>query len=94
MKATKNKVIQFPKAQAFHEFLEELKKAYDENRLQDFICIYNYDYEKGKEVEGFLNGIRNYWFGKESTVGLLGLTEVMKDEILAYMRRKIEEADG
>lgn len=93
MKTTKNKVIEFPTSSAFHNFLDELKKAYDENRLQDFICIYNYEYEKGKEKEGYVNGIHNYWFGKESTVGLLGLTEVMKDEILSYMRKKIEETN-
>lgn len=93
MKIAKNKVIEFPKSQPFHDFLDELKKAYDDGRLKDFICIYNYDYEKGKEVEGFVHGIHNYWFGKESTIGLLGLTEAMKDEILTYMRNRTEERE-
>lgn len=93
MKTNKNKVIEFPTSSAFHNFLDELKKAYDENRLQNFICIYNYEYEKGKEKEGFLYGIDNYWFGEKSCLGLLGLTDVMKDEISSYMRRKAEEAN-
>ena len=85
------KVIQFPSQQAFHSFVDELRKAYDDNRLKDFVCIYNYDYEKGKEKKGFIHGINSYWFGKESTVYLLGLTDVMKDEILKYMATKTEE---
>lgn len=89
----KNKVIEFPKSQPFHEFLDELKKAYDENRLKDFICIYDYDYKKGQEKPGFHNGIDHYWFGDESTLRLLGLLDLMRDEILEYMKSKCRESN-
>ena len=87
-----DKIIQFPTQVAFHEFLDELRKAYDEDRLKDFVCIYSHDYKKGKEKEGFLHGLNHYWFSQEnSTVYSLGLVEVMKDEILHYMAEKCEE---
>ena len=87
------KIIGFPKPDKlpFYEFIEHLEKAYKEDRLKNFICIYDYKYEKGKEREGFVEGLNHYWFGEKSTVYLLGLLEVMKDEILIYMQEKCDE---
>ena len=82
----------FPTNTAFYDFLDMLKKAYDEKRLGDFICIYNYDYEKGDpRSERFVHGIDKYWFSKNTTMGCLGLLTTMTDEILQWMRRKNQE---
>lgn len=87
----KGKVINFPTLSAFDKFLDGLRAAYKENRVNNFICIYDFKYKKGEEVEGFVNGIDNYWFGENSTIYLLGLLAVMKDEMLKYMATKCEE---
>lgn len=79
----------------FHEFLGEIARAYDEDRLEDFICIYSSKYPAGKEVEGFVSIVGKYWFSGDngSTVHSLGLVEVMRDEILRYMREYNDAAD-
>lgn len=87
----KSNVINFPTQSAFDRFLDDLRDAYKENRLNNFICIYDHEYKKGEEREGFVNGIGNYWFGEKSTIYLLGLLEVMKDEILKYMFDRCNE---
>jgi len=84
-------VVGFPNKLPFYQFLDELEQAYQEHRLKDFICIYRFDYRKGEESQGFNAGIEHYWFGEQSTLSLLGLTDVMKDEILKYMAEKCEE---
>ena len=81
-----NNVIQFPKQQPFFEFLDELKKAYTDNRLNNFICIYDCEYEKGKKREGFVAQNKKYWFGENSCIYLLGLTKLMGQVILDYMK--------
>ena len=86
-----NNVIQFPKQQPFFEFLDELKKAYTDNRLNNFICIYDCDYEKGKEREKFMGENKKYWFGEKSCTYLLGLTKIMGQVILDYMKEKNKE---
>ena len=48
--------------------------------MKDFICIYSNSCKEGEEIEVF-----DYWFGETNTVMCLGLTEVIKDRILAYM---------
>ena len=87
----KAKVINFPSQSAFDGFLDDLRDAYKEKRLNNFICIYDHKYKKGEEKEGFVNGIGNYWFGEKSTIYLLGLVEVIKDEILHYMANRCDE---
>jgi len=87
----KTNVIDFPTESAFDGFLDELRETYKEKRLNNFICIYNYEYKKGEEIEGFVSGIQDYWFGEKSTIYLLGLIEVIKDEILHYMADRCEE---
>ena len=87
----KSNVIDFPTESDFYEFLDELRDVYKENRLDNFICIYQYQYKKGEEREGFVAGIENYWFGEKSTIYLLGLVETIKDEILKYMANKCKE---
>jgi len=91
-KINSSKVISFPNIPPFHAFLKELGKAYDDDRVENFICIYNFKYGKGEEREGFTSGMDHYWFGEKSTVYLLGLTDIMRDEILIYMREKCDEA--
>ena len=85
------KIIEFPNQPPFYDFLKILEKAYKENRIRNFICIYNFAYEIGKEVPGFRSGVDHYWFGEDSTIALLGLTDVMKDEILIYMKEKCDQ---
>jgi len=85
MKQT-NKVIKFPEQEPFFEFLEELKQAYKEERLNNFICIYDCDYEKGKEIEGFTGENKKFWFGEKSCIYLLGMLRVMGATIEEYIR--------
>ena len=87
----KSNVINFPTESAFDAFLDELREAYKDNRLNNFICIYDYKYKKGEERKGFLSGVDHYWFGEKSTIYILGLLAVIKDEILKYMADKCEE---
>ena len=77
----------------FHEFLEDLKQSYDEDRLNDFICIYEFGYKKGEEIKGFVAGINKYWFGSSSTKSL-GLCQIMIKYILDWIVEKNEELDG
>lgn len=87
---SKHKVIPFPQT-PFDDFIDELSQLNRENRLTDFICMFSNSYKEGEEVEGFSSEMRNYWFGKTSTLTCLGLTDVMKDIILEYMREKQNE---
>jgi predicted CopG family antitoxin len=74
---------------AFSDFIETLSKAYKENRLRTMICIAGINYEKGKEREGFVNKIADYWFLLDGNcTETIGLLEVMKAKILEYMRVK------
>ena len=70
----------------FHNFIDKLTKAYDEDRLEDLICIFSDKYAEGEDVEGFSASVRNYWFSGEggSSLHSLGLVELMKTEILNY----------
>ena len=83
------KVLMFSKKQPFHEFLNELKEVYDNDLANNFICIYSRDYKKGEEVEGFTGRNLCYWFGNSSSE-CLGLCEIMKTEILDYIREQNE----
>jgi len=70
----------------FLDFLEAVKEAHNDDRIDTFICITRTKHKKGEEVPGF-TGIPSYWFSeKESTVYCLGLCDVMKDNIREYMR--------
>ncbi len=77
----------------FHDFLDKTIKAYEENRLNDFICIVSHKYPEGEEEEGFYAAIDNYWFSGDngSCVHSLGLLELMKKYIIDYMKGKDEE---
>lgn len=86
-------VVEFPNPNAFYSYLENLRKAYDEGRLKNFICIYSCDYEEEEHrPKEFIEKIEPYWFGEKSCVYLLGLTDIMKDEIREFMKRKVQEA--
>ena len=87
----KAKVINFPNQSAFYDFLDELKDAFKEKRLNNFICIYDYEYKEAEKQEGFMAGIDKYWFGEKSCIYLLGLVDIMKSEIRAYIANKCEE---
>ena len=82
------KIINFPNQSAFFEFLDDLKDAYKEGLLNNFICIYDREYKKGEEMEGFVGKIDKYWFGEKSCLYLLGLTDIMKDEIMSYIAER------
>ena len=64
--------------------MDDLKEAYDEDRLKGFICISDMDYKKGEEVEGSVSTISNYWFGKSSLL-CLGLAARMQRIINNYI---------
>lgn len=83
-------VVEFPRSSEFYKFLEGLRVAYDEGRLLNFLCIYDYDYREGEELEGFACGIDSYWYGRSSTM-CLGLSEVIKARVLDYIREKNTE---
>ena len=88
------KVVEFPNPNAFYSYLEGLKKAYDEDRLKNFICIYSCDYEEEElRPKEFMEKIEPYWFGEKSCVYLLGLTDIMKDEIREFMKEKIRQVE-
>lgn len=89
-----NKVVKFPKPDAFYDFLENLKNTYDEDRLKNFICIYSCDYgEEESHPEGFIEKIEPYWFGEKSCIYVLGLIDIMKDEIREFMKEKIQQIE-
>ena len=78
----------------FHDFIDELVKAYDEDRLRDFITIYDCEYREDEKIEGFSGSIPSYWFSdskKGSTISCLGMMEIMKQRILLYIEEKNEE---
>ena len=77
----------------FHDFIDDLVKAYDEKRLNDFVCIVSHRNPKGKEREGFTASIGNYWFSGDdgSSVYSLGLVEMMKQKILNYIEDANED---
>ena len=74
----------------FHEFLAQIQEAYDEGRLNDFICIYSAKYPAGQEISGFTASVGKYWFSGDngSTIQSLGLCDLMKDHLLDYIRDK------
>ena len=84
------KILQFPKENAFYDFLDRLRQAYDENRLMNFLCIYDYSYREGKERPVFIVGVNKYWWGS-STTECLGLCEIMKQEVLNFIKEKNDE---
>lgn len=88
-----NNTIRFPKPNVFYAFLDELKQAYDEKRLSDFICIYSSEYPEGKKPEGFTKLIDRYWFGQKDCIYMLGLVDTMKDEIREFIKKKNREAE-
>ena len=88
----KAKILTFSKKQPFHKFLDELRKVYDEDLSNNFICIYSRDYRKNENDEGFVGRNVSYWFGRSSTE-CIGLTELMKRQILDFIEEKNQEAD-
>lgn len=84
-----SKTVKFPAPDMFYDFLAELKTAYDEDRLENFICIYNFKYRQEDKLEEFMYGIGKHWFGQESCIYMLGLIDIMKDEIREFMKEKI-----
>jgi len=82
------KVIElFPRdEQEFHQFLDMLRDTYDENRLKNFICIYDYEFKEDDErVESYASGIDTHWFGDKSTIYILGLIEMIKQEVMDWL---------
>lgn len=71
----------------FHDFMEDIVKAYDENRLDEFICIISEKPPEESALDGSFATTENYWFsGKRgSSVHTLGLLEVMKEQVMSYM---------
>ncbi|HDY89672.1 MAG TPA: hypothetical protein ENH82_16360 [bacterium] len=72
----------------FHDFIDDLIKAYDEDRLNDFICICSYHYPENDEKEGFNASIDKYWFSGKlgGSIHSLGLVEIMRQEIIDYIK--------
>lgn len=88
---TNGKLLKFPQEkQPFYEFLENLKEAYDEDRLRNFVMVVDLAYKKGEEKEGFIGSIEKYWFGLSSTA-CIGLCEVMKAVILGWVQDRNSE---
>jgi len=89
-----------PKAQviklttdSFEDFLEEIRVAYREKRIEGFICIAQTRYRKGEcPSDRFCAALPKYWFGFDSTVTCLGLLELMKHETMDYLREVNEDA--
>ena len=82
----------------FHEFLSEIQEAFEEDRLNDFICISSAKYPPGQEISGFTASVGKYWFSGDAgnTVQAIGLCELMKDHLLDYIKDKnlaLEAAD-
>ena len=77
----------------FHNFMDKIQKAYEENRLDDFICICSTKYPEGEETEDSDTVLGYYWFtgADGSAVKSLGLTEVMKRKIMDYYMGVDEE---
>uniref|UniRef100_A0A6M3LXI0 Uncharacterized protein n=1 Tax=viral metagenome TaxID=1070528 RepID=A0A6M3LXI0_9ZZZZ len=71
------------------DFLDFIGTAYREGRLKEFICICNTEYPKGRPHK-LKSEIPKYWFGT-NCLKALGLLEVMKDEIFAYLHENQEE---
>lgn len=88
-----NKILKFPQErEPFDQFLDELQIAYDENRLKEFICIYEAEYPEGKEKKGFIASIDKYWFGESSTK-CLGLCILMQQDVLDHIAEKNTECN-
>ena len=84
-------IYKFPQETGpFDSFLDMLRLAYNEDRIKGFICIYEARYPEGKDIEGFVGTLDKYWFGESSTQ-CLGLCEMMKADILDWVRKKNEE---
>jgi len=79
------KIYKWPKEQPFYEFLDEVKEAYDKGLLRNFVCFYSRDYHKDEDPGDFVGRNGSYWFGKSSSE-CLGLTELMKQQILDFIR--------
>ncbi|MHC4159531.1 MAG: hypothetical protein ACYSSO_10690 [Planctomycetota bacterium] len=80
-----------PGQKEFEQFLEMLKEAYTENRIYNFICITEIKYKE--PVQGVSAALECYWFSENMTsVGCLGLCDVMKENILQYMADRNREA--
>lgn len=71
----------------FHEYIDDLVKAFDEDRLKDFISIHTADYEEGKDLGG-VGYVRNYWFseGGGGCINCVGMVEYMKQKILDFLK--------
>jgi len=82
----------FPNKQPFHEFLDELREAYNKNLLRNFVCLYSRDHKNDEEDEIFVGKNLSYWFGESSTE-CLGLTDLMKEMILDYIREANTRAE-
>jgi len=82
------KVIKFPADTGFQDFLDRLSKEYEEKKIIDFVCIYNVS-----NSEDEASDIIDFWFGKNSTLNLLGLIEVMKGDILSYMANFMDDEE-
>lgn len=80
-------ILTFSKKQPFHEFLDELRKVYDEDLATNFICIYSRKYREGEETEGFVGRNESYWFG-QSCSECLGLLTLMEAQILDYIKEQ------
>ena len=78
------KVIKL-RSDGFHEFLDEIRQAYDEGRLKDLVCITNSKYPKGEGIPEFKSSIDKYWFGQGSTLQTLGLIDIMHQEVMDYI---------
>jgi len=87
----KSKIINFPNQSVFGEFLDTLRDAHKEGRLNNFICIYDCEYREGERREGFRGIIGKYWFGEKSCIYLLGLVEIMRDIIITFIKESDNE---
>lgn len=71
----------------FHEYIDDLVKAYDEDRLKDFISIHTADYKEDKDQDG-AGYIQTYWFsgGGGGCIHCVGMVEHMKQKILDFIK--------
>lgn len=86
-------ILKFPKEQApFLEVLDDLRRLYNEKRIEAVLVGASIRYKEGEESEDYKSMIRKFWVG-ESCLELLGLADIVKDDVMCFMREESDEKD-
>ena len=79
------KVIYLKNEKVAYDFLNDIMKYFEEDRVKEFIMIATVELEDNKTDLIFYD-----WFGKRSTMYILGLIERMRDVVMQWINEGSE----